>query len=285
VDYIILRIKFVILKLKEFGAGIVCLMSKKIPLNYCIENNAGDSFNKYFLKDFYSKDVSKYTFGSKKHFLFCGSIISRSNQFSVILGAGFISKESSETVVEFSEVIGVRGHLSLDALNKTGSNRVSPEFIGDPGLLVREMVEPNYVDGNSGLIGVIPHFVDYTLVKNIIKNNDKFRLIDIRRHYLEVCKDIKDCDVILSSSLHGLIFSDAMNVKNSWVTFGSRVKGGKFKFLDYYSVMTNPRFNWLICHSEKQFKDAICYAKVSRHPDYRIMVDCIERTFKSFYNE
>jgi pyruvyltransferase len=279
VNYISLRVKYIILKLIELGAGIVCLISKKVALNYCIEKNAGDSFNKYFLKDFYARNISKYTFGSKKHFLFCGSIIARSNRFSVILGAGFISKEASEKVVDFAKVIGVRGYLSLDALRKMRGETVSPEFIGDPGLLARELIEPNHSENNSGLIGVIPHFVDYSLAKDVIKNNENFRLIDIRRHYVEVCNDIKGCDVILSSSLHGLIFSDAMNVKNSWITFGFRVKGGKFKFLDYYSASTNPRSDWIFCNTINNLKDAATKAMVSNNVNYVSMRKSVSFAF------
>ncbi len=47
--------------------------------------------------------------------------------------------------------------------------------------------------------------------------------------------DILSCEVILSSSLHGIIFSHAYGVPAYHVQFTDFFKNGNFKFADYYS--------------------------------------------------
>ena len=48
-----------------------------------------------------------------------------------------------------------------------------------------------------------------------------------------IAAQIQTCDFILSSSLHGCIFSDLLGVPNTRVVIGDNVIGGRFKFDDY----------------------------------------------------
>jgi len=49
----------------------------------------------------------------------------------------------------------------------------------------------------------------------------------------EICELISACDVIVSSSLHGLIVADAYVVPSRWVAPENSIKGDGFKFRDY----------------------------------------------------
>lgn len=44
------------------------------------------------------------------------------------------------------------------------------------------------------------------------------------------------CKCILSSSLHGLIFADALGIPNRRIVLSDEIIGGDLKFDDYYSV-------------------------------------------------
>ena len=46
---------------------------------------------------------------------------------------------------------------------------------------------------------------------------------------------ICSCERILSSSLHGIITSDAYGVPNCWIELTGKISGGHFKYYDYAS--------------------------------------------------
>lgn len=271
-NYVLIKTKsYLIMSLDYFQDGPL--------LSYCIEKNSGDSFNEDFIQDFFEKKTRLYYGGKRKHALFCGSILAKSNENSIILGAGFISKEQSLKSIDYYDVIGVRGDLTAKSL-LLNDNSIRFKFKGDPGLLAKEIVKPrtdNYI--NTGLIGVIPHFVDLELAAEIIKDESNYLIIDIKKNYKEVCDQILRCDKVLSSSLHGLIFSDAMNVPNTWISFSDNVKGGGFKFNDYYSVMTNPQLSMHHCRNFSDLVTAQSSAKVSINLEYSSMYEAVNHYF------
>ncbi|WHR59290.1 polysaccharide pyruvyl transferase family protein [Acinetobacter haemolyticus] len=272
-----MKFKYVYIKILNFIKGFYGLFSNGLLMNYCIEKNAGDLFNKDYPNYKFGNKVYKYSFGKKKHFLFCGSILGRSNCYSTIIGAGFISREQSESPIEFDKVIGVRGELTAQALLKKNS-KLELVFLGDPGLLAREVVQPriNSSVSPTSSIGIIPHFMDLDKVRSLIKDCDGVKIIDIRDDFKSVCLQILNCDKILSSSLHGLIFSDAMNVPNNWISVGNEIIGGDFKFKDYYSVMTHPKKNPILCKNISDLRKAATSANVCSNVNYELMKSSIE---------
>jgi len=62
------------------------------------------------------------------------------------------------------------------------------------------------------------------------------RIIDVAWTPQEVAREIAACDAVISSSLHGLIFSDALGVPNAHIRLSDRLTGGMYKFHDYYSA-------------------------------------------------
>ena len=52
---------------------------------------------------------------------------------------------------------------------------------------------------------------------------------------LDIIEQITSCEFIISSSLHGLIVSDAYGVPNVWAEFSDNIWGNGFKYRDYYA--------------------------------------------------
>ncbi|HBC3604843.1 TPA: hypothetical protein N2903_001674 [Vibrio parahaemolyticus] len=245
-----------------------------IKLNYCIENNAGDSFNERFISDYFSKSVAKHTIGNSEHYLFCGSILSRAKRNSIVIGAGLISE--SIKFKPFKKLVGCRGKLTLDRLKSINPN-LAPSFLGDPGLMVREIFDSSIKKSvcKSTVIGIIPHFVDYEKAVQLLGNDHRYMIINIKRDYKDVCNDILKCNAVLSSSLHGLIFSDGLSVKNNWIKFSDKIIGGDFKFRDYYSAMDMGKDKPVVCQSIEDIERAAQAAFISVNPDYNKMLNTI----------
>ena len=50
-----------------------------------------------------------------------------------------------------------------------------------------------------------------------------------------IINQIKECEIIISSSLHGLILADAYEKPSLRFNYSNKLVGGDFKFEDYYS--------------------------------------------------
>ena len=109
--------------------------------------------------------------------------------------------------------------------------------LGDPGLLVDQLL-PSLVTTppRSGTL-VVPHYRDrgHPLLSSLAALPE-VRVIDVFTPPLQLLEAIRRADCVLSTSLHGLIAADALGVPNAWVTLHDQLRGGHFKFLDYYSA-------------------------------------------------
>ena len=124
------------------------------------------------------------------------------------------------------EIFAVRGPMTADHLVKNGYAR--PSVFGDPALLL-----PRFFPlpiGGAG-IGYVPHHSERWEVER--------GLIDVRRPPLEVVAAIAACDLVISSSLHGVIVADAYR-RPVVLTYGAEVQRHTFKYADYYASIGRP---------------------------------------------
>jgi pyruvyltransferase len=103
---------------------------------------------------------------------------------------------------------------------------------GDPALLLPRFLNPRVEKKYS--IGIISHYVDkgHPWVERKGDTAD-VRVIDIESGIEDFVRAVLSCEVILSSSLHGLICADAYGVPSVWIRLSNRLDGGSFKFRDY----------------------------------------------------
>ena len=131
-----------------------------------------------------------------------------------VWGSGFISG-SSDMLIKPKAVHAVRGPLTREKLLKVGVS--CPEVYGDPAsLLFRKHLKENVKKEYK--IGIIPHYVDSKdpLVKELSKN-DNVAIIDVFSSIESIADLCQKCEVIDSSSLHGLIIADTLRVPNVWI--------------------------------------------------------------------
>jgi len=135
-----------------------------------------------------------------------------------------------------SLIVGVRGYRTLGNITPAAKQGV----VGDPGLILNNVFPQHIV--KKYRIGIVPHFVDreHKVIK-VWKNRfgDQCLVIDVLRSPPKVITDIKACDYILSSSLHGLIVADAFDIQNARFVMRDTMPGEfyDYKFQDYYSSL------------------------------------------------
>lgn len=138
-----------------------------------------------------------------------------------------------------NKLIAARGQISYQLLDRYNEHSI----LGDGGLLVRYVYNDLILNKTSTYqLGIIPHFVEYNHVMqkyNIAKDPNILVISLYKRPVQDVIKDMCKCKYIISSSLHGLIVSDALNIPNHHITIPNvdiKIDGGLFKYNDYYSI-------------------------------------------------
>ena len=155
-----------------------------------------------------------------------GSIVQDARSGTRVLGSGIITLRDEpcpNAVYEF-----VRGPLTRNRVIECGGT--CPEIYGDPALLLPRLMPGQHQTVD---VGLVPHFVDYELIKNKYPNEYVVNLLNADP--MEVVDQITKCKKIVSSSLHGLICSHAYGIPAAWVQLSNMVKGDNAKFYDYFS--------------------------------------------------
>jgi len=156
------------------------------------------------------------------------AIFANGTRDSFVWGSGFIRPDSP--TIETFRYVAVRGKLSAQRLPK--ESQVIP--VGDPGLLANLVYSRGH---QTNKVGLVPHYVDVDHpVVAALRNDERFVIIDVGDTPAEVARQISSCSLILSSSLHGLVFADSFGVPNFHLKLSDALTGGDYKFTDYYSA-------------------------------------------------
>lgn len=227
--------------------------------------NWGDDLNFYFLLKLTGCPIIiRHNFRMAKwlqhrNFLCIGTLLDGSKYKdckTTIWGSGCSGADRGLTYPE--KVLAIRGPKSRSYLLSQGIE--CPEVYGDPALLLPLVYQPkgdppSALPSREGTLpetrnlkletkkyrmGIIPHVVDlhHPVIEEIRgKYADEILIIDLAHYkkWTDVIDQICSCERILSSSLHGLIVSDAYQVPSCWIELSGNISGGYFKFFDYAS--------------------------------------------------
>lgn len=152
-----------------------------------------------------------------------------------ILGSGKLKENTQLHNMSKAKVLALRGPLSARAFK--GSHA-----LGDPGLLANELVGPQEKKWD---LGIVPHWKDKELADrftSIIKPPHTVLVINPKDEPLSVLRAIGSCRRIVTSSLHGMIVSDAFGGIPRRVEMCAALdkEGGDFKFRDYSASIKTP---------------------------------------------
>ena len=209
-------------------AGILASRDR-VPLDWCLGSNWGDALSPVLVELLSGKSALRLSGLHHVRYLVVGSILGGANEHAEVWGSGFI-REGERVLGRPRAIHAVRGPLSRKALLDQGID--CPAVFGDPALLLPKFYIPKVEKRYS--VGIIPHYRDKTHPWiDRYRRDSQVRILDIESGIQEFVQQVGSCEVVLSSSLHGLICADAYGVSNTWVQFSDEVLGGDFKFRDY----------------------------------------------------
>ena len=219
--------------------------------------NFGDLVTPSLLREFGWRPL----YSTKEGLISCGSILSwvPEDFCGCVIGTGLMRASEARRLSRM-KFLAVRGELTRDAM-RLGNNIV----LADPGLLADVWVR-NSISRKFAL-GIIPHQSDIgkPAIENLYKklsdeNPGQIRLISSRQSPATVAREIKSCAAIATSSLHGMIFADALGVPR--VRIRLDVALDDFKFIDYCSSLGETFRSAFLVGQDISLDDLICMASL-----------------------
>jgi len=196
-----------------------------------------------------------------------GSILRhiKTSDTAIVWGSGIISAE--DKFEKPRNILAVRGPLTRKRCHELGFD--CPEVYGDPAILLPSFYSPDKNQQKKYSVGIIPHFINFGLAKEIFGSIKEAKIIDVTQPLEKVVDDIIECEATVSSSLHGLIVSHAYGIRSTWVEFGEPLMGDGTKFRDYFSAFeNNDKFKVTTIDAKIILKDLITLANENIIPDH-----------------
>jgi len=160
-----------------------------------------------------------------------------------IWGAGAMGVDAQHgdrfVALPFARTCAVRGKITASRWPGLGD-----VAFGDPGLLVGDLPAVRALPrAKRYRVGAVPHYVDVDVDELVVwadLHRDEVTVLDVCQRPLDLLRAMLECEHILSSSLHGLVFADALGIPNDWIRLSDKLAGGDFKFHDYFSAFGMP---------------------------------------------
>jgi pyruvyltransferase len=133
-------------------------------------------------------------------------------------------------------ILAVRGPRTRDQVLLLSG--VNPTVISDPGLLAGEIF-PRHPPALLALkdryreVCVIVHGIDLPRFRKDFSYAYTYLFLDHRSTVMSLMWRIQFCRLVVSSSLHGLIFAHTFGIPAAPICLGSLLHGGEWKFRDY----------------------------------------------------
>lgn len=189
-------------------------------------NNIGDMLGPIIV-DYMVKQNSTKKKCRSKNLLTVGSIIGAFNCNAIVWGSGIMSSERVYYITKKRFLIkydirAVRGPLTRNILEKAGYN--VPECYGDPAVLMPLIYTPN---------------VEKKYKVSIIRHHSK-KCADSKYHEISVniedykmfINEICQSELVISSSLHGIIIAEAYGIPA--IFWNDGMDKQYFKYADWY---------------------------------------------------
>lgn len=173
----------------------------------------------------------------KRQLLAIGSILHFARENAVVWGTG-INGTEPEWRYGFKslDVRAVRGPYTAEFLRRR--KIAAPEVFGDPALLLPDLVGGRFSTERDVEVGFVPNHLDADRIDGT--RPIKAMVIDPRRGWNSVVRDILRCKKIIATSLHGLVIAEAFGIPARYVRLSATE--GMVKYRDYYAGTGREQF-------------------------------------------
>lgn len=239
-------------------------------------DNCGDYFSYWLCSKLYGDiEYSEYP-----ELISTGSILDRIdliNTGTKIWGSGFHNADDSVRFINKDNVYALRGKLSYNKL--FSEDKPKREIaLGDTGLLASKFFDSSNTT-KKYKIGIVCHFTDYKDMVSLY--GDKYRVINMKSTDVEVTlKEINECEFILSSSLHGIIFAHSFGIPAVHLENKPLYSRDNFKFKDYYSVLNIP-YTKITTEISDDMIESLYKLKARYIPDMNLIKDIQNKLLES----
>lgn len=219
-------------------------MSEPLTVTWCQSANVGDCLTPWLVKQITGRyPIYADPASQGVRLLGAGSILTWAQKDWVVWGSGIANRE--DCVNPECDLRLVRGPLSRVRAMQNKAIKSAMVPMGDPGLLVSRFHHVARKD--EGIrpyrIGIMPHYMDMQRAWWWWDSIENVHIINAFAPIEEVLDEIAECDILFSSSLHGLVFADSYNIPNVWVRLSDSVLGDGAKFEDYMASVGRRHFH------------------------------------------
>ena len=191
------------------------------------QRNWGDDFNPWLFNKLTGEEAIYCPHKSCHRLLMAGSILTGAGEYDTCWGTGLIS-DNLITPLKLSKALAVRGPLSAEKLEQSGIT--APVIYGDPGLIASKLIP--LPKNKKYKRSVIPHYVDRDKGEKFAEEMG-FHVINVDLPIEKFIEEVASSEEVWSSSLHGIICAESMQIPTTWIKFSDRIVGGLFKYHDY----------------------------------------------------
>ena len=203
-----------------------------------------------------------------------------------VWGSGFRDQPhgSRRSFPDTAQFHAVRGHLSRQFLEE--KNLISGKCpLGDPGVFCRELLNLQKPKKKKWQIGFMPHYADHNnpYFEKIIKKFSSIKFINVLSGTPKIAlKNIAASEMIISSSLHGLIAADALGIPNLHIKFSDAIPD--FKYRDYYSAFGLEDIS--DCFDVREGLEALTCERILKNPvPTRESLETVKQNFRKAFED
>lgn len=252
------------------------------------EPNFGDLIGPYLVSKISKKPVYNIFHSRFPGFMTVGSILQRIDRPGMVVwGSGLIEKPKKGLIKRLRKykpnVLSVRGTETANILNEAGIVVREMDALGDPALIMPLFYQAT-IRKNTARVLLCPHFTHKRIFYDAFADQKEVGIVDVQKDLELVIDSICSSAVCISTSLHGIIISQAYGVPWIWLEIiDNNVKGDDFKFRDFFSTLETSQVTHVKIKSEDLAGlDCKSLASKAAIPEKKYNEELILNVFKKY---